>query len=120
MTRDLDAIRDRLRTKVAEILERNAEVEGDRRHERTPLGSDWQENAILLENDDVLDALDADGRSRVAQLRAALARLDAGAYGRCARCDEPIADDRLDALPEVTICIACARAAETAGGPQRR
>jgi RNA polymerase-binding transcription factor DksA len=113
---NLDAVRDRLRAKIVEILARNDEVEGDRRRERTPLGADWQENAILLENDDVLEALDVDGRARIAQLRAALVRVDAGTYGRCASCDQEIAPARLEALPEVTVCIACARAAEAKRG----
>jgi RNA polymerase-binding transcription factor DksA len=39
---------------------------------------------------------------------AALARLDAGAYGRCDACGEPISPQRLDALPAATTCIACA------------
>lgn len=116
---DRNAIRDRLRAKVGEILARNAEIAGDLRRERTPLGADWDENAILLENDQVLEALDADGRARLMQLRAALARLDDGTYGRCASCDDEIAPARLEALPEVTICIACARAAEEER-PRRR
>ena len=118
---NLDQIRDQLRAKVGEILARNAKVEGNRRRERTPLGSDWAENATLLENDEVLEALDADGRARIAQLRAALARIEAGTYGRCASCDGKIAPERLEALPEVTVCIACARTAETGeGGAKRR
>src|SRR5882757_11201204 len=35
----------------------------------------------------------------------ALARLDDGSYGRCIRCGEPIAPDRLDALPWAARCI---------------
>jgi RNA polymerase-binding transcription factor DksA len=118
---NLDHIRDQLRAKVGEILDRNAKVEGNRRRERTPLGSDWAENAILLENDEVLEALDGDGRARIAQLSAALARIEAGTYGRCATCGGEIAPERLEALPEVTVCIACARSAEqSVGGPKRR
>ena len=41
----------------------------------------------------------------------ALARLDAGTYGRCVRCGEPIAPDRLDALPWAARCIDCQRLA---------
>ena len=41
----------------------------------------------------------------------ALARLDAGSYGRCIRCGEPIAPDRLDALPWAARCIDCQRLA---------
>lgn len=109
---DANELRARLRARIGEVLERNAKVTGDLRRERQPLGSDWQENAILLENDEVLEALDADGRARVGQLRAALQRLDQGTYGRCASCGEPIAPARLEAMPEVTACIDCARAAE--------
>ena len=38
---------------------------------------------------------------------AALARLGAGTYGRCLRCDKPIAPARLGALPWAAHCIAC-------------
>jgi RNA polymerase-binding transcription factor len=41
----------------------------------------------------------------------ALARIDAGSYGRCIRCGEPIAPDRLDALPWAARCIDCQRLA---------
>jgi RNA polymerase-binding transcription factor DksA len=35
----------------------------------------------------------------------ALARLDEGTYGRCAACDEPIDDARLEALPAARFCV---------------
>jgi DnaK suppressor protein len=41
-----------------------------------------------------------------------LARLDAGEYGECKSCGEPIAEARLKALPYVTLCIQCAEDAE--------
>lgn len=41
----------------------------------------------------------------------ALARLDAGTYGRCVRCANPIAADRLEALPWAARCIDCQRLA---------
>ena len=40
-------------------------------------------------------------------VEAALARLDDGSYGTCARCGGPIAAERLDALPWAVHCIAC-------------
>jgi len=42
----------------------------------------------------------------------ALDRIAAGTYGWCARCGLPIGFARLEARPEATLCIACARAAE--------
>lgn len=38
---------------------------------------------------------------------AALARLDAGTFGRCLRCGKPIPDGRLEALPWAAHCIDC-------------
>jgi DnaK suppressor protein len=39
----------------------------------------------------------------------ALGRLEAGTYGTCVRCGEPIAPERLEALPWANRCIDCQR-----------
>jgi len=57
-------------------------------------------------------ATDARRRHRIVALRAALARLDAGEFGNCRRCGEPIAEARLSADPAATLCIECASASE--------
>jgi DnaK suppressor protein len=44
------------------------------------------------------------------ELDAALARMDAGTWGRCERCDGAVGRDRLRALPETRLCPGCARA----------
>jgi DnaK suppressor protein len=38
----------------------------------------------------------------------ALARIEAGTYGICESCGNPIPVERLDVLPYSTICVACA------------
>jgi RNA polymerase-binding protein DksA len=40
----------------------------------------------------------------------ALDQLDAGTYGICRRCAQPIAPERLEARPDAQLCIDCARA----------
>lgn len=45
---------------------------------------------------------------RARRLEAAIARIDAGDYGYCVRCDEPIAPARLEADPTLPTCIHCA------------
>ncbi len=77
---------------------------------RQPSDRDWQERAIELENDDVLEGLDGASRAEAAAIRAALRRLDAGTYGQCARCGRAIGEARLTALPYATTCVACASA----------
>jgi RNA polymerase-binding protein DksA len=47
-------------------------------------------------------------RDRLAEIDAALARLDEGSYGACERCGLPIGDDRLAARPAATTCVRCA------------
>jgi DnaK suppressor protein len=49
--------------------------------------------------------------AQLAQVDDALARFDAGTFGRCVRCGRPIAPDRLAALPWAARCIDCQRAA---------
>lgn len=39
------------------------------------------------------------------QVRAALAALDDGSYGRCSVCGEPIPEGRLEARPWATTCV---------------
>ena len=45
-----------------------------------------------------------------AEILGALARMDDGTYGSCARCGEPIGVDRLVAVPHAGHCASCARA----------
>lgn len=47
-------------------------------------------------------------RGRLAGVDLALARIADGRYGRCARCGEPIAAERLAARPVASTCIRCA------------
>jgi DnaK suppressor protein len=39
----------------------------------------------------------------------ALAKLDEGTYGLCDNCGQPIAEKRLHAMPDVILCIECAK-----------
>ena len=38
----------------------------------------------------------------------ALAKFDAGTYGNCESCGQPIGEARLDAMPAARLCISCA------------
>ena len=45
---------------------------------------------------------------RTKRVESALMRIENGTYGLCVRCSEPIEPGRLDALPEVVLCVDCA------------
>ncbi len=46
-------------------------------------------------------------RTRIDEIDAALARMEAGSYGICDDCRRPIAEARLDAMPEAIRCVGC-------------
>src|SRR2546423_7905994 len=50
-------------------------------------------------------------RAQLHHVDASLASLDAGTYGACKSCGNPIAAERLQAIPWVQLCIDCARKA---------
>lgn len=43
----------------------------------------------------------------LAQVNAALERMNEGTYGICQRCGKPIGNERLEAFPYVAYCIEC-------------
>ena len=55
-------------------------------------------------------------REQLTAIDAALGRLEAGRYGRCDRCGQPIGADRLAARPAALTCVRCAGG----GGPVTR
>ncbi len=70
------------------------------------------EGAVVATDDDRALALMRHEAHELAEVRDALARLDAGTYGFCSRCGDPIGEPRLAALPTAKLCLACQSAAE--------
>jgi DnaK suppressor protein len=103
----LDAVRQTLLARRREIERRVGRVQTDVRHQDAPLEADSEEQVVQLENDAVLDALDASGRRELAEIDRALARLEAGDYGLCETCGEAIPAARLRAKPAATTCTGC-------------
>ncbi len=78
---------------------------------------DQQRNGRLTRMDAMqAQAMASAGRERarreMQRIDAALRRLEAGEYGDCLRCEEPIDPRRLIADPAATLCIDCAEAAD--------
>lgn len=55
-------------------------------------------------------------RKLIAKVEEALARIDAGTFGKCESCGAAISPARLRARPVTTFCIDCKREAETKEG----
>lgn len=58
--------------------------------------------------------LEESAEQTLAEIDAALARIDEGTYGTCMRCGKPIGEGRLEAVPFATLCIDCKRLEERA------
>ena len=106
---DEDEVRKSLLAKREQLTQR---IGGTQASEREEVAERQDDNAQLWEVSDVRDDLDTQAATELDQVNEALARLDAGEYGLCMDCGEPIAEARLKALPYATLCIQCAEKAE--------
>jgi DnaK suppressor protein len=48
-------------------------------------------------------------REQLAMVTRAFERIQEGSYGSCERCGQQIPEERLEALPYVTLCVDCAQ-----------
>jgi len=102
---ELQQVRDHL---LAEKEELNKRVSTIHQHAKDPLEADSAEQAAQIGNLAVVSALESEAVTELAQINAALQRLEAGNYGICVSCGEPISGRRLLARPASTECMDCA------------
>jgi DnaK suppressor protein len=98
------AIKTALKAKLEELVRRASAVEA---HLSTPGSSDWEENAIESEDDEVLVKIGDVTTQDIAEIRLALSRIESGQYGQCVTCGKAIPTERLAALPYATQCMDC-------------
>jgi DnaK suppressor protein len=103
--------RDRLRAQLAELTQHGAETVHDLSDgsEELPDPNDRATRESVVGSE--LRMRDRD-RKLMTKIEAALARIDAGAFGLCTSCGEPISAARLEARPVTELCIDCKREAE--------
>lgn len=69
---------------------------------------DWDDLATEREADEVLEGLGVSGQQEIRMIKAALARIEHGEFGTCAKCGAEISQERLDAVPYTPFCRDCA------------
>ena len=92
------ALEEALRALTQDRLGSNDDDEHD--PEGVPLSAEWSRLSGLAEG----------ARAELGQVDDALARLEAGTYGVCARCGKPIPAARLEVRPFAELCVPCAEA----------
>jgi RNA polymerase-binding protein DksA len=85
-------------TEQGDLNVEQRESAGDVATDPTELASDTLEREVDLS---IRDAAEDSLR----MVEAALERVSEGTYGTCARCGEPIPDERLEARPEAEYCV---------------
>ncbi|HET7503498.1 MAG TPA: TraR/DksA C4-type zinc finger protein [Kofleriaceae bacterium] len=99
------ARRAQLLSRYRDALDRAEEELAVPAHELIDIASDqWDAQVLSMMSD-------ADART-LDNVIAAIDRLDAGRYGLCAVCEQPIEPARLAVLPEAAECVECVRLAE--------
>jgi RNA polymerase-binding protein DksA len=79
-----------------------------------PLDNHLAETATATLDREIDYTLEENATHVLVAIDAALERIDAGTFGSCTRCGEPISAERLEARPWATLCIDCKRKEERA------
>jgi len=88
----------------------------DERREGSPFGKREEEATESYELERRL-TLEKSIREQLASVEHALQKFEDGTYGSCDNCGKPIPPERLEALPQATLCLDCkARQAKDAKG----
>ena len=102
---EIAEVRARLMQHKADLQKRISTIH---EHARDPLEQDSAEQAAQLGNVAVVSALESEAFQQIAEIDAALQRLEAGTYGICVSCGEPVGEGRLKVRPAATQCRDCA------------
>lgn len=97
----------RLQTEIAAKRSEVKALSGD-----LSAGDDFE---LMAQSDSIAEVDTAEILRDLEELRAAehaLARLEAGQYGLCEQCEQPIPAGRLNAQPTAVRCVACQEALE--------
>ena len=76
-------------------------------NDKHALKLDFEEHAVEMEGDEVLEGLGNVALDEIRHLNVALQRIDNGIYGICAECGAAIGKERLKAVPHATKCMDC-------------
>ena len=117
MTKTKDVMRDKIREELQQrrfalasaIQSTRDTAEAQQEAAKDPYGS-----ATATHDSEIAVAVAERQARQLAQIDRALADFDAGRYGICQDCEEPIAPARLKVLPFATRCVTCQAAQEGA------
>tara|TARA_R110002094_G_scaffold5874_2_gene14832 strand:- start:6583 stop:6909 length:327 start_codon:yes stop_codon:yes gene_type:complete len=102
---DLSHYADLISARLHELGARMHEIDHELGEPKSP---DLNEQAIDIEDDEVLESLGAVAQKEISLLKLALERIKDGTYGICKKCEDPISEERLKAVLYAPLCKRCA------------
>lgn len=116
-------LRERFTELQSKLLRRRAELLQHAEHERSEMNEQLTKNqgivndvgdaSVVDTNMDYFLALADQDRRELHEINDALARMQQGHYGICQSCENPIAPERLEKLPQARLCIDCQSSIES-------
>jgi len=108
---NLKQLRSRLESEKKRLLEELAQAEANARptevrREGSPFGKREEEATESLELEKRL-ALEKQVKGNLADIEHALKKFEEGTYGLCDSCGQHIGENRLEALPQASLCVSC-------------
>jgi len=111
MTAKYKKLQDQLKAELKRLTEELEQIHtsgssSEERREGSPFGKREEEATETLELEKRL-ALENRIRQELAGIEHALDKFEKGTYGLCDNCGKPIAPERLEALPQASLCVNC-------------
>lgn len=94
-----------LQMRLLELQTRAGKIKKDI---KTPLNRDSEEQAVELENSEVLNGINEEVFKEIIQINKTLDLIEKNRYGKCIECGEQIPVKRLEVIPYTSYCVRCA------------
>lgn len=102
---DYQVAAERLNALKDEYQSRIDKIEHDIRHPADDMIQDWEDQAVVAEQNDMRKNLLVEAQDNLELVNQALRRLENDQYGVCVVCGEDIEDGRLEVVPFATTCM---------------
>ena len=113
---DIEQLKNMLLQNSKDLQERLEKTSDHIRHKDTEIDKDFAEQVVQRENDEVVESLYGQLQKELAQIKQALQRIEDGNYGICKTCGNEISMERLQIIPQTTLCKTCIHESENYPG----